>query len=427
MTSTWQIPKADERGVVRLAELIALKLCAGDLITLSGDLGAGKTTFARALIRAVVGQRDLDVPSPTFALMQSYDSQRVPIVHLDLYRLNDATELVELGIEDMVHASALVVEWPERLPDALSPNHLAIALADGSDANERSVTLTASGTWCARLIRIKAIADFLLQRPDWSAGHLSYLQGDASARTYARIEDGPRPALLMDAPKQPDGPPIQNGQPYSALACLAEDVRPFVAIANTLGEIGLRAPQIYAADLEHGLLLVEDFGDRVFGAAIAAGADQHLLWRTATEVLVHLRSAIADHTWSFTDGSHHRLPVFTSDVMQVESALLLEWYWPLVHGAVAPDAARKEFQALCLPIFNRVSRANRHWVLRDFHSPNLIWMPDQVGIGRVGLIDFQDALRGPAEYDLISLLQDARIDVPQMLEDELFAHLRKVG
>ena len=105
--------------------------------------------------------------------------------------------------------------------------------------------------------------------------------------------------------------------------------------------------------------------------------------------------------------------------MQTESDLLLEWYWPLSKASPPADQACAEFKRICAPLFKSVSQSNRNWVLRDFHSPNLIWRPEQSGLAQVGLIDFQDALRGPAEYDLVSLLQDARIDVPSSLEDKL--------
>ncbi len=422
MTATWQVPKADEGDVRRIAELIALKLANGDIITLAGDLGAGKTTLARAVIRAVHNDPSLEVPSPTFALIQGYSDGRVAIAHLDLYRIQEPDEVLELGLDGLLQTGALLVEWPEQLDAGLSPNRLAISLSDTEDLNRRQVTLTGTGTWDGRLNRIQTIYDFLSARSDWNAAHISYLQGDASARSYARLSGGPAPALLMDSPAQSDGPVVRDGKTYSQLAHLAETVHPFMAIANSLHEAGISAPELFAVDLDTGLLVLEDFGNQVFGDALKAGLDQATLWKAATDVLITLRADIADHTWTFPDGKHYRLPVFSSDLMHTECALLLDWYWPYVKGAPAPDAARTEFKTLCRPLFDRASRSNHHWVLRDFHSPNLIWQPDEAGTARVGVIDFQDALRGPAEYDLVSLLQDARLDVPVDLGDSLFEH-----
>jgi len=422
MSATWQIPKANERDVQRIAELIALKLCSGDIVTLSGELGAGKTTLARALIRAIHDAPDLEVPSPTFALMQSYSTVRVPVAHLDLYRAQEPDELEELGLEDFVQDGALIVEWPEWLDKNLSQHTLAISFHDTEDADVRALTLTGSGGWAHKLERIQSIYGFLSARNDWANARISYLQGDASTRSYARLNDGPAPALLMDSPEQSDGPIVRDGKTYSQLACLAETVRPFVAVAGALHEAGVSAPELFAADLEAGLLLLEDFGTDVFGEAVKQGADQATLWQAATNVLLTLRADVADHTWTFSDDAHYRLPVFTADLMHSECALLLDWYWPYIKGAPAPDQVRSEFKSLCAPLFDQVSASNHHWVLRDYHSPNLIWRSDEEGIARVGVIDFQDALRGPAEYDLVSLLQDARLDVSANLEHTLLDH-----
>ena len=352
MISTWQSPRAGEHAVQRIAQLIALKLHVGDIISLQGDLGTGKTTLARALIRAGLGKPDYEVPSPTFALMQSYADARVPISHLDLYRLQDDDELTELGLEEILQTGALVVEWPDRLPDLLADNRLAIALSDTDDTDYRTVSLTGTGTWAPRLARLQRISEFLETQHQWDAARIQYLQGDASARSYARLVDVQTPALLMDSPAQPDGPSVRDGKTYSQLAALAEDIRPFVAVAGALQEAGLSAPKIFAADLAQGLLILEDFGDQVFGAALDAGADQRTLWRAATDVLIQLRRDTPDHTWTFPDQSSHRLPVLTADLMQTESDLLIDWYWSMAHGTPATSATHvptfKPFVRHCL-------------------------------------------------------------------------------
>src|SRR5689334_24219727 len=105
---------ADESATYRLMMDIAALIEPGDLITLSGDLGAGKTTFARALIRHLAGNDAIEVPSPTFTLMQSYELPRFPLVHADLYRLNGPSELSELGVDDVAENSVVLLEWPDR-------------------------------------------------------------------------------------------------------------------------------------------------------------------------------------------------------------------------------------------------------------------------------------------------------------------------
>ena len=102
--------------------------------------------------------------------------------------------------------------------------------------------------------------------------------------------------------------------------------------------------------------------------------------------------------------------------------LLIDWYWQAVHGGPAPADARAEFLALWDAPFAMLGALPPAWVLRDYHSPNLLWLPERESVARVGIIDFQDAMRGPPAYDLVSLLQDARVDVPPDLEAHLLDH-----
>jgi tRNA threonylcarbamoyl adenosine modification protein YjeE len=417
----WRVVDADEASVAHLAERIALKLAQGDVIALSGDLGAGKTTFARALIRAVLGDAEAEVPSPTFSLVQTYSSPRLELAHLDLYRLGGDDDLIEIGFDELVANGAAIVEWPERAPGLAAANRLDIHLAQGASPECRVVEFRGSGTWAPRLARLHAMSDFLAARPKWCAASAAYLQGDASARAYARLLSSPGgiTAILMDQPRQPDGPPIRNGLPYSRISKLAEDVRPFVAVAHALGDVGLSAPEIYASDLERGFLILEDFGDRVFGPEVAKGTSQAELWRAATETLLAISKAAVPDVISLPGGIEHRVPRQDASVLGIEVELLPDWYWRAIHGAPIPDGPRAEFMTAWQAIFARLENEPQGWVLRDYHSPNLVWLPERDGPRRAGLLDFQDALRGSLAYDLVSLLQDARLDVPPVLEDEL--------
>ncbi len=265
---------------------------------------------------------------------------------------------------------------------------------------------------------------FLDSQADWRGARVSYLQGDASTRAYARLAGDGETVLLMDAPRQPDGPPVRDGKPYSRIAHLAEDmVRPFVAVGAALRAAGLSAPEVVAMDLDKGLLLVEDLGDRAFGAEIAAGrAAQAELWRAAVDALTRRRGGPVPASLPLPDGTSYTLPRRDRAAFEIEIDLLLDWYWPAVKGAPAPDSVRAEFGALWAPVLARLLALAGGWFLRDYHSPNLIWLPGRAGIARVGMIDFQDALNEHFAFDLVSLLQDARVTVPEELERELFAY-----
>ncbi len=139
----------------------------------------------------------------------------------------------------------------------------------------------------------------------------------------------------------------------------------------------------------------------------------------AVEALAALHREALPETVAVAPGIAHRIPDFDDEALAIEVDLLLEWYLPQQNAEASQDA-RAEFTTLWVEAVASLRSAPRTWVLRDYHSPNLLWLDDREGIARVGLLDFQDALIGPAAYDVVSLLQDARVDVPQTLEDTLF-------
>lgn len=417
MTTSWSFDDVDLVQLDILASRLALVLNTGDVIALSGPLGAGKTTFARALVTRLGGEGE--VPSPTFALMQRYETPRLILTHCDFYRL-EPSELGELGLDDAVSEGAVIVEWPERALAWLPEDRLDVALDETATPDRRRVVLTWHGSWAERFKRLRALAGFLDRTPYAEAG-ARYLQGDASTRSYARLVLPDRSAILMNSPRQPDGPPIRDGKPYSALVHLAEEVTPFVAVAGALRERGLSAPAIYAFDLDRGFLILEDLGDRVFGSEVARGRPLAELWGPAVDVLVALALKGPPDLLPVEGHPPYRLPSFDAEAMLTEACLLIDWFWPALHGKGTPPALAEEFRALWRPLLAQAEKSDLGWVLRDYHSPNLMWLPEREGIERVGLLDFQDALRGPLAYDLVSLLQDARLDVPEALERELLA------
>jgi aminoglycoside/choline kinase family phosphotransferase len=205
--------------------------------------------------------------------------------------------------------------------------------------------------------------------------------------------------------------------PYSAIAHLAEDVKPFVAIANGLRRCGLSAPEIHAADLDNGFLLLEDLGDEavVEGEPPIPIADRYA---AAVDLLAVLHQLDLPATLPVTPGLDHHLADYDAGAFTIEAELLLDWYLPRFRMTIAEDL-REEYRGLWREALAPALAAPKTWVLRDYHSPNLLWLPAREGIARLGLLDFQDAVMGPAAYDVASLLQDARVDVPESLELDL--------
>jgi len=413
----------DETGLVRLAELMALKLCRGDLIGLGGEVGAGKTTLARALIGALMGEGRAEVPSPTFSLAQTYETPRLTLTHFDFYRLASADEAREVGLDAALADGAAIVEWPDRVAELLPESRYQIDLSEIADPAMRRLTLRGFGGASLRVGRICELMAFLERYPRRRGARIAYLEGDASTRSYARLFAADGTAILMDAPIAPDGPPIREGKSYSRIARLAENmVRPFVAVGAALRGAGLSAPAVEAFDLDKGILLIEDLGDRVFTTEVAGGASQSELWRAAVDALLRLRLLPLPPSLPLPDGSAYALPRRDRAAFEIEIELLLDWYWPALKGGPASGAVRAEFMALWSPVIDRLLALPGGWFLRDYHSPNLMWLPEREGVARVGILDFQDALQEHFAFDLLSLLQDARTSVPAALESELFHH-----
>ena len=246
--------------------------------------------------------------------------------------------------------------------------------------------------------RERQIADFLAGH-GWAGATRHALAGDASFRRYVRLVDGDRRAVLMDAPPG------------------HEDVRPFIAIGRYLHARGYSAPEIHAADEAAGLLLLEDLGDDLYADALAAGADQEALYGAAVDVLVDLHGAPP----AGPGPTGPDVPGFDDARLHREVDRLVEWFLPAASGAAAPDAARDAYTEAWAAVFPLARAAPEALVLFDYHSPNLIWLPERDGLRRVGLLDFQDAVRGPLTYDLVSLLEDARRDVPEALARAMVA------
>src|SRR5438477_4279653 len=415
---------ANERATHRLAMDVAAILAPGDLVTLSGDLGAGQTTFARALIRHLAGDPGLEVPRPTFTLVQAYPLARLPVVHGDLYRVNAPEELTELGFNEAAEDAAVLLEWPDRIGDRLPADRLDIAfgLAPRLGLNARHAQITGHGGFAPRARRLEPVRRFL-DEVGFADAAREYIQGDASTRSYERLTAGTRRAVLMNAPRRPDGPPVRNGLAYSAIAHLAEDVKPFVAMARALKARGLSAPELYAADLADGLLIIEDLGTEPVASGNPPGPIEER-YAAAVDLLVALHREPLPASLPVAPSVDHRLPPYDLDALLIEAELLVDWYIPH-RGSAVSAVAKAEFATLWRAALARAAQAPATWVLRDFHSPNLMWLPDREGIARVGLLDFQDALAGPPAYDLVSLLQDARVAVPETLEVTLLGRYAK--
>ncbi len=216
--------------------------------------------------------------------------------------------------------------------------------------------------------------DGFLETAGWGSAHRRPLPADASARRYIRLLRGLDTAILMDAP--PD---------------TVEEVHRFLAVGGWLGARGLSAPAVLATAPDEGLLLLEDLGDRLLAAEAAARPDDEpALYAAAAEWLAGL------HRHEAPD-----LPAYPP-LMANLSAMVVDWYAP------AARDHRAEIEAAVQEVVDRLLTGRQVFVHRDFHAENLLWLPLREGPARIGVLDFQDAMRGPAAYDLASLIHDPR-------------------
>jgi N-acetylmuramate 1-kinase len=203
------------------------------------------------------------------------------------------------------------------------------------------------------------------------------LAGDASARRYERLTGGPKPAILMLCPPQ-------------------IGVERFISVAKMLHRWRKSAPKVLHSDAKIGHVLLEDLGDDLFSRTLARGGDETRLYGAAVDLLVDLQSRPPDD-----------LPAYDDAWLLREAALLTEWY--------APDAPGDDYRAIWQELLPHARVGDDCFVYVDYHADNLLWLPEREGLARIGLLDFQDARLGPPAYDLVSLLEDARRDVPPAL------------
>lgn len=407
----------NESDTERLAAKIACYTVAGDFIRLEGTLGMGKTTFARAFVRALSGEEDLAVPSPTFNLMQIYDETRLPVVHVDAYRMTDPSELDMLDLSAYYENGVTLMEWCSNVEGALpvyTPpkrhimesevgDFLTIELADvEGELDQRKIILKAQGTWCHRFGLISSTT----MRAQTNMGRVGFLQEkgfsnvkleatspDCSFRTYYRFQNENKNYIVMDAP-----PPV-------------EDVVPFIAMANFYSDINLKVPTIFETDVQNGYLLLEDLGEESLNAACQNPAMQEKWLNAAVDILIHTANSKKADVWSYS-----------AESMWQEAKRFTDWYLPYVTGHATHTADRESFKNAWFIAFERIQNLPQttcHW---DYHVDNLMCLNSQnkpnINMNDLALIDFQDARIGPISMDMACLLED-RFPADEVLKQKL--------
>jgi len=224
----------------------------------------------------------------------------------------------------------------------------------------------------------------------WSNATCEPLTGDASARKYFRLQKNKQSAVLMDA------------------SSVLEAVAPFIQISQHLHQLGFSVPAILARDDKNGILLLEDFGDATFTRLLDNPCEPERLYALATDVLI----ALHQHPQAIPKG----LRAYHPEKMLEDIGLFLEWRTPTI-----ARAGKDEFRTVWRDVLHLAHLVPASLLLRDYHVANLMLLPGREGVRQAGLLDFQDAYQGPVTYDMVSLLEDARRDVPDELRKKMVA------
>ena len=244
------------------------------------------------------------------------------------------------------------------------------------------------------------INDFL-QTNGWDTAARLSMADDASFRRYERLHQGMRTAVLMDAPSP------------------QENIQPFVNMARHLVALGYSAPRITAENLKDGLLILEDLGDHTFTRVLSETPEREAdMYAMAVDLLIDLHGRPAAE--SLPPG----LAPYNLELLNQEALLLPDWFMPAITGAPTPAPVRASYLAAWRDSLTQVASHPPTLVLRDFHVDNLMWLANRNGTQACGLLDFQDAVAGPAAYDLMSLLEDARRNIaPDLISNMIGRYL----
>lgn len=389
-----------EEDMLVLAASVAKYTVAGDFFALSGTLGMGKSTFARGFMRALAGDDELTVPSPTFTLMQPYDETRLAVAHVDAYRMESPDELFALDLDDYFEQGVVLMEWPEKVDEYTPEKEPAFSFPMESEFGSRlDIEITESeeggryvhfapyGSW---LQRMGLVLEDEIKRPVTEEGRAAFLQAqgitakaeklnqDCSFRQYFSVKAEGSSYVLMDAPT-----PIEN-------------TKAFEKAQNALAITGVRVPKIYASDHKQGYLLLEDLGTKNLGK-MASDENIEAWLNVAVDALLKIANS---------EGVKAPYSYSAKSIWQ-EAKRYTDWYLPCQTKEATDVGDRADFQAMWFGLYNKyIKDFPKCFATWDFHVDNLIPCSENVSQENLALVDFQDACCAPIGFDLACLLDD---------------------
>ena len=394
----------------KLAKELVPLLNEGGVMTLNGQIGAGKTTLAKLIIQELTQTPLEDIVSPTFNLYHTYNRDNLEIAHYDFYRIESEIELLEIDLNESLTDKICIIEWADKFRDLLPKDRIEIFIK--CKKNERVYRINPLGKF-REVVSNRAKIENYLGGLDINFTELRRLPGDASKRNYYRVMSPDNTMILMDATQESN---------IKSKTGLSNGIDDFIKIQKYLDSIDVRVPKLIVRNRIDNILLEEDLGEYSY-ADMLTKENYQKLYNPAIKTLIHISNINHPKNIS-TDSNPHYLKEFDLDIYLNEAEIFIDYYWPFIHGKQCNADKKQEFTNVMGEVYSNLTD-DKTLMLRDFHSPNLLFLENEDGFRKCAVIDFQDALFGHPLYDLVSLTNDARISIDEHQEKYLIDLYKK--
>ncbi len=440
----------DKNALTSLISQLACYIYAGDNVFVIGDSHVGKTFFIHELISHLCDEpATLSYTSTAKTGAVKYNlADNGCVNYYDFSNISDSHDIryEQLTSNDY---DINLFECADPICDGTVIPHISVSIV-ARKGEMCTISIEASAQYASRMKRFCYFIEFL-QLHNIDDAICKNVAGDATARKYYRIipnskqisqtglKNKPLANNLIVMSDETHLPSDYGTNPDSYIDLSKTTITSFCAIAKKLHNAGVTVPKIHAADITNMFLLLEDFGSNRFGADFFAQSDVESGYQSAMDMLLHLAelSYEKDIDMEFTTknprltSTHsytHQINRYSLDNYAEDLTVLLDWYYPEIHKHEASIFLRETFTDIWKPHLEALIKDKIVLSLRDFHSPNMFWLPEKKGIERIGVIDFQDAYYGHMAYDLVSLLMDARFDLPKEYHDKwLYDYVKKAA
>ena len=394
----------------KLAKELVPLLNEGGVMTLNGQIGAGKTTLAKLIIQELTQTPLEDIVSPTFNLYHTYNRDNLEIAHYDFYRIESEIELLEIDLNESLTDKICIIEWADKFRDLLPKDRIEIFIT--CKKNERVYRINPLGKF-REVVSNRAKIENYLGGLDINFTELQRLPGDASKRNYYRVMSPDNTMILMDATQESN---------IKSKTGLSNGIDDFIKIQKYLDSIDVRVPKLIGRNRIDNILLEEDLGEYSY-ADMLTKENYQKLYNPAIKTLIHISNINHPKNIS-TDSNPHYLKEFDLDIYLNEAEIFIDYYWPFIHGKQCNADKKQEFTHVMGEVYSNLTD-DKTLMLRDFHSPNLLFLENEDGFRKCAVIDFQDALFGHPLYDLVSLTNDARTTIDEHQEKYLIDLYKK--